>query len=174
MKLLRQSLLGILLLLCLMALPSYAMDNSMRVNDTPPTLTENETAPFSGDKQGFARILVRPATSVVHSHTTGATLTLTPTAGQYVYITGIDIQNCATGTAVTAAAPTYITTTNITGAPQYQIGSGVTAGDCQPVTVSGLSSPLRSTAISTAVTFVLPAFATNQVVSVNVYWYSAP
>lgn len=132
------------------------------------------TGPASSGIAGGSATRIDAATTATHSHTTGATLTLTPTAGQYVYITAIDINNCATGTAVTAAAPTYITTTNITGTPQYQIGSGVTAGLCQPVPVAPFSTPLRSAAVTTAVTFVLPSFATNQVVSVNVYWNSAP
>lgn len=114
-----------------------------------------------------------PSTGVGHSHTGSATITIAaPPTGQFVYITGIDISNCAGASAVTAAGPTYITTTNLTGAPQYQLGSGVTAGLCT-ATVSGvsLSSPLKSTTAATAVTFVLPAFATNQTVSVNVYYY---
>jgi hypothetical protein len=113
------------------------------------------------------------AVGAVHSHTSAATLTIAaPPTNQFVYITGIDISNCAGATAVTAAAPTYITTTNLTGAPQYQLGSGITAGLCQP-TSSGIDfvSPLRSTTAATAVTFVLPTFATNQVVSVNVYYF---
>ena len=109
-----------------------------------------------------------------HSHTTATTLTITPPAGQFVYVIGLDISNCATGTAVTAAAPTYITTTGLNGSPQYQIGSGVTAGLCQPVPV-GFSpqAPLKSATPGSAVTFVLPTFATNQVVSFNVYYYFA-
>lgn len=117
-----------------------------------------------------------PTSAVVHSHTSAATLTITaPPTGSFVYVTGIDISNCAGASAVTAAAPTYITTTNLTGAPQYQLGSGVTAGLCQP-TSSGIAftTPLRSTTAGAAVTFVLPTFATNQTVSVNVYYFYGP
>src|SRR4051812_47697873 len=71
------------------------------------------------------------ATNVQHSHSTGATITLSAgTVGptQSIYVTGLDISNCQ-GTAVTAAAPTYITTTGLNGSPQYQVGSGpATAG----------------------------------------------
>lgn len=114
------------------------------------------------------------ATNVQHSHTTGATITITPgaagTATQYAYITGLDISNCQ-GSAVTAAAPTYITTTGINGNPQYQVGSGpATAGTCSPTQVIAFSAPLKSATAGTAVTFVLPAFITNQVISVNVYY----
>src|SRR5579864_485951 len=114
------------------------------------------------------------ANLVQHSHTTGATITLTAgsagTSTQSIYITGIDISNCQ-GSAVTAAAPTYITTTGINGAPQYQIGSGpATAGTCSATSSVQFTAPLKSATPGTNVTFVLPSFITNQVVSVNVYY----
>lgn len=115
------------------------------------------------------------ATNVSHSHTSAATITITPPGGQYVYITALDLSNCAGATAVGAAAPTYITTTNISGLPQYQLGSGVTAGLCTSVPTPALNvGGLRSQAAGTAVTFVLPTFATNQTASLNVYYYYAP
>ena len=116
------------------------------------------------------------ATAATHSHTSAATLTLTPTAGQFVYITGIDLSNCEGAVTVTVAAPTYLTTTNLTGAPQYQIGSGpgTAPGVCSPASSFAFATPLRATAVTTAVTVVLPTFIANQTVSVNVYWYSAP
>ena len=116
------------------------------------------------------------ATNVQHSHSTGATLTLTAgpagTSTQSVYITGLDISNCQSTTGVTAAAPTYITTTGLNGSPQYQLGSGpaTSPGLCQPVSVINFTAPLKSATPGTNVTFVLPAFATNQVVSLNVYY----
>ncbi len=114
------------------------------------------------------------ATNVQHSHSTGATLTLTAgpagsTTGS-IYVTGIDISNCQ-GTAVAAAAPTYMTTTGINGSPQYQVGSGaVLAGSCAPTQTISFTAPLKSATSGTNVTFVLPTFVTNQVVSVNVYY----
>lgn len=115
------------------------------------------------------------ATNVGHSHTSAATITITPPGNQYVYLTGIDISNCAGGTAVTAAAPTYITTTGITGAPQYQVGSGVTAGLCTTTAAAAVTTvPLKSSTPGSNVTVVLPTFATNQTVSVNVYYYTGP
>lgn len=114
---------------------------------------------------------LKPGTAAAHSHSTGATITITPPAGNdFIYITGIDISNCA-GAAVTPAAPTYITTTNITGSPQYQVGSGAGTGLCQPASYD-FSTPLRAAVLGTAVTFVLPSFVTNQVISVNVYYYT--
>lgn len=116
------------------------------------------------------------ATAVGHSHSSASTITLTPTTGQYVYITGIDLMNCEGGTTVAVAAPTFITTTNLTGSPQYMIGSGpgTSPGVCSPTAALEFTAPLRAAAVTTAVTFVLPTFITNQTISMNVYYYSAP
>lgn len=114
------------------------------------------------------------ATQVATSATSAATLTLTPSGSQSVVIWGIDVQNCAGATAVTAAAPTTITTTNISGSPAWTLGSGVTAGLCTQSYSVTYSNGLKSQTPGTAVTFVLPAFATNQTVRLNVAWSSAP
>lgn len=115
------------------------------------------------------------ATNTQHSHSTGATITLSAgTVGgpsQSVYITGIDISNCQGASAVTAATPTYITTTGVNGSPQYQVGSGsATAGLCSPTQTIAFTAPLKSASPGTNVTFVMPTFATNQTISVNVYY----
>jgi hypothetical protein len=115
-----------------------------------------------------------PAQLAAHSHTSGATITLTTFPNQSVYVTGIDITNCQ-GTAVTAAAPTFITTTGLNGSPQYMVGSGpAAAGTCTPTASVSFARPIKSQTPGTNVTFVLPAFVTNQTVSVNVYYYIAP
>ena len=113
------------------------------------------------------------ATQTTTSATSAATLTLTPPGSQYVYIFEIDISNCAGATAVTAAAPTNITTTNITGGWTYQLGSGVTAGQCTQNQSMVFPTGLKASAPGTAVTFVLPTFATNQTVRLNVVWNAA-
>lgn len=114
------------------------------------------------------------ATAVVHNKTSATTTTITPPAGQYVYLTGADIVNCAGASAVTAAAPTNITTTGFSGSLTFMIGSGVTAGQCTPSSVPAFNTPLKSAAPGTAVTFVLPTFATNQTIAMNVYYFFAP
>jgi hypothetical protein len=112
------------------------------------------------------------ATQVAHSHSTGATITVTPPAGQYVYVTGIDLSNCAT-TTITPATPVTITTTGFTGTWTLYVGTGATAGLCQPQEIAW-TRPVKSAAPGTAVTFVLPTFTTNQVIGMNVYYYYAP
>jgi hypothetical protein len=110
------------------------------------------------------------ATVVGSSKTSAATITVTPTAGLSFYMTGVDIENCASASAVTAATPTDITTTNMNGAV-WTLGSGATAGLCQPFTAT-YATPLKAAAPG-AVTFVLPTFATNQIVRFSVYGYYA-
>jgi hypothetical protein len=118
------------------------------------------------------------ATTVAHSHTSAATITIDSVSqgvNNWIYITGLDIANCE-GAAVTPAAPTFITTTGIAGSPQYIIASGAAvAGSC--IVTGSHSFPaggLKSAVKGTSVTFVLPAFVTNQVVSVNIYYYVSP
>jgi hypothetical protein len=114
------------------------------------------------------------ATQVATSATSAATVTLTPNGGESVVIYELDVQNCANGSAVAAAAQTNITTTNLTGSPSYLIGSGTTAGACAQIFTLNWPTGLRAQAPGTAVTFVMPTFATNQTVRLNVAWRSAP
>jgi hypothetical protein len=110
------------------------------------------------------------ATVVGTSKTSAATITIPAVSGQFFYLTGVDISNCAT-TTVTPAAPTDISTTNLGGAV-WTVGSGATAGLCQTQSVSNLGpAGLKSALSGTAVTVVLPTFATNQVIRVSVYGY---
>ena len=69
-----------------------------------------------------------------------------------------------------------MTTTAIGGGttPVWTLGSGTTAGACQPVINDVYASGLKSNTSGTAVTFVLPTFATNQTLRVQVAWRSAP
>jgi hypothetical protein len=110
------------------------------------------------------------ATVVGTSKTSAATITITPTAGLSFYMTGVDIENCGNATGATAAAPTDITSTNMNGAV-WTIGSGAGAGLCQPFTAM-YATPLKAAAPGVA-TFVLPTFATNQIVRFSVYGYFA-
>ena len=110
------------------------------------------------------------ATLVLSTTTSNNTNTITPPAGQYVYVTGMDIENCASGSNVTAAAQTAITTTNLNGV-QWQIGVGPLAGTCAPVPTNVGPTGLKSQNPGAAVTFVVPTFGTNQTLRLNVYYY---
>jgi hypothetical protein len=119
-------------------------------------------------------VTATPATMVTTAVAAG-TMTLTPTTvGQSVYLQEIDIQNCAGASAVTAAAVTTITSTNIAGGLAFTVGSGVAAGLCQPTQTIIYPDGLKAQTPTLPVTFVVPTFATNQTLRVNVAWRSAP
>ncbi len=114
------------------------------------------------------------ATQSASSATSAATLTLTPNGGEYVYIYAVDVANCAGASNVVAAAPTTITTTNISGSLSFTLGSGTTAGQCTQFEAIAYPTGLKSQTSGVATTFILPTFATNQTVRLNVIWRSAP
>lgn len=152
----RKSLLSILVLVGLIAGIAYAQS----------------TGDVSSTKIQHSSQHLDWAQAAQHSHTSAAVITLTAAPNQFIYVTGMDISNCMGAAIAAAAAPTYITTAGLTGSPQYQIGSGpVVAGTCSPTSTFAFATPLRSTTAGTNVTFTLPTFITNQVVSANVYYY---
>jgi hypothetical protein len=115
------------------------------------------------------------ATLIGTSVSSAATITMTPNPGQSLYVYNVHISNCAGASAVTAAAPTSLTTTNLGGGttPAWQVGSGVTAGVCTEWSDT-YPTGLKANTPGTAVTFVLPTFATNQTVRVQVAAASNP
>ena len=131
--------------------------------------------PATAVQQTATRADAAAAWSTIAGVSSGTnTLTLTPNGGESIYIYGIDIQNCAGASAVTAANTTTITTTNISGSPIWNIGSGVTAGLCTQSFAVPVQTGLKSQTPGTAVTFVVPQVATNQGIRLNVAWRSAP
>lgn len=113
-------------------------------------------------------------TNFATSATSAATITISPPGNQYVYITGIEVMNCA-GTTVTSASPLSLTTTGLGGGttPVWTLGTTGTAGMCNPAVTSSYYIPIKSNAPGTNVTFVLPTFTTQQTVRVNVWYYFA-
>ena len=120
-----------------------------------------------------SRTVLEAATTVSSSVTSAATITLVPDSGQSVYIAQIDFSNCAGASAVTAAGPTTVTTTNLYAAA-WQMGSGVTAGLCTQSFSVSYPQGLKAQTVNLPVTIILPTFATNQTIRVSVAWRSAP
>lgn len=81
------------------------------------------------------------------------TITITPPAGQYVYIWEIMIDNQTDATGVTQTGT--ISTTNLTGAPFWSFGSALsTTQGIAPALVETFPTGLKSAAPGVAVTFV--------------------
>ena len=81
------------------------------------------------------------------------TITITPPAGQYVYITELYVENTTDATGVTQTET--VSTTNIAGGPIFNVGSALTTTQgVAPPQVIVFNPPLKSAAAGVAVTFV--------------------
>lgn len=118
------------------------------------------------DASQFLQTPAGGATACATVNTTAAngTVTITPPAGQYVYITGVYIDITADVTGASQVAT--MSTTNITGGPIWSLATIVPTaganGTFRQISES-YSTPLKSTAPGTAVTFV-PSAQTNHVI----------
>lgn len=116
--------------------------------------------------------------AAVQSCTTTATVasqvtcTMTPPAGQYVYITSIDLMVCQNATS-TANTNLTFTTTNISGSPVFQESLAAVANTCTPQHTLSFPVPLKSQTSGTAVTIVSPASQTNTAFTITAMWYPA-
>src|SRR5882672_5577081 len=101
------------------------------------------------------------------SASTGATLTLTPNAGESVYIYSIDMDACSNATGGTAGAVTTLAATSgINGNPSWTVGTGNTTagaiggpGLCNPSLKVVYPTGLRAQSPGVNVVFTLPTFA---------------
>jgi hypothetical protein len=100
------------------------------------------------------------------------TVTCTPPAGMFVYITGLSFDVCTDGTGTAANTVTW-TSTNLTNAPVWSFSIAATASICQHF-AEPLTTPLKSAAPGTAVTLVSPAAALHNSYHARVYAYFAP
>lgn len=115
------------------------------------------------------------ACSTVNTTAANGTVTITPPAGQYVYITGVSIDITANVTGLTGQAT--MSATNVTGTPVWSLATIVpTAGANGTFRQihETYATPLRSTAPGTAVTFVPSAQSNNVIFCTRVAAYFAP
>ncbi len=130
-------------------------------------------------QQSASRLDVGLFTQTVAS--TGTTITLTPPAGQSVYVTQIDFSNCQDATGVAVAVPTFVTSTNLGGilaaaSLSWMMASGVNAGVGSCVQTFSVTYPtgLKALQPGTPVTIIEPAFASHQTIRVTVTYFFAP
>lgn len=100
-----------------------------------------------------------------------ATATLPAVAGQFHYITAIEIEVYATAARTGAAGPLSITTTNLTGGPAWWMDTAQAIGAVIRKFIS-FPAPVKSTTVNTATTIVAPVAVTGQW-RINVYYYTA-
>jgi hypothetical protein len=103
-----------------------------------------------------------------------ATLTLpAPGAGLRIYLTGFQLERVATVVLTASATPVLVTTTNLPGAPVFNVATdaaNIGVIDRQNITYT---PPLASSAQNTAVTFVAPA-TTGVIWRMRATYYVAP
>jgi len=138
------------------------------------------TVQQAGNRTDAATFLQGPAggaTSCATVNTTAAlnTVTITPPAGNYVYITGVYIDITADVTGVTQVAT--LSTTNLSGGPFWSLATVVpTAGanGTMRQIAEVFPTALKSTVPGTAVTFVPSAQTNHAIFCARVAGYFAP
>src|SRR5512146_488752 len=113
------------------------------------------------------------ACATVNSSVANNTVTITPPAGQYVYITGVFVDITADTTGTTQV--TTLNTTNLTGAPHWSLATIVPTAGANGTfrqIAETYSTPLKSAAPGVAVTFAPSAASlTNTIVCTRVAGY---
>jgi hypothetical protein len=104
---------------------------------------------------------------------TGGTITLPAVAGQFHYITAIEITRNATA-ALAGTATLAITTTNLPGGGTwYRVGNAMVAGGTQKDVAQQFSSPIKSSVVNTNTTIVFPVPGAAVLWTATVWYYAA-
>lgn len=112
------------------------------------------------------------AVSVTGAAAAAVTVTLPAVAGQFHYISRINIIAYATVARTGAAAPVVVTSTNLPGALAWTTPTAQAVGT-QYETDIQLTSPLKSSAVGIATTIVAPGTA-SVIWRINVIYYTGP
>lgn len=123
-------------------------------------------------------IYARPIPSLLHVTSVGtsgvATTTTLPAgaAGQFHYITKVQLQRICTVAVAAGAAPLIATTTNLPGSPAWQVQNNIDAvGNVSMLVDATWSNPIKSSVAATATTFVGPTPQTGNFHRWNVSYF---
>ena len=130
--------------------------------------TEATQALVNGKLPAFTTLWV----SATAASGVAATASLPAVAGQFHYITAIDIQLYATAARTGAATPVTVTTTNLPGSPAWPFPTAQAIGAIDRYDVPLLTA-LKSSVVNTATTIAAP-IATAGIWRINVGYYTAP
>lgn len=122
------------------------------------------------------------AATTVTNTTSNTTSTITPVnSNDSIYVYSVTINNCSNATGGPVGAVTSLSTTGFLSNPIWTLGSGSTTaatpggpGLCQPDIAVTYPTGLKSATPGAVVTFVVPTFATNQILRLTVAYRSAP
>jgi hypothetical protein len=135
---------------------------------------------------GYSAVQLGPPINPVVPYVTGTasdsgtinkqlTVTITPQAGQYVYVHGWDLSACQNATSTVMTNVTF-TTTGFTNLPKIaHLSLAATANICAtPVAMNFGANPMKSATPGAAVTFVSPAATAQAAFTLNVYASTGP
>ncbi len=142
---------------------------------TPGTYT-TQTA-IRADAATFVQMITGGRTTCTTTQDTIAntTITITPPAGQYVYLTGLSIDVFPNATASTSA--TNWSSTNLTGSPSWLVSTTTAAAANPSVPMlmhETYPTALKSTVAGTAVTIVPVATTASAYVCARAFGYYNP
>lgn len=154
---------------------SQAVTGTFFQGTQPVSIATMPTTPVTGTFfQATQPVSLLPANLSITA--TGAaaaavTATLPAVAGQFHYITGIEIEAYSTVARTGSATPVLVTSTNLPGNNVFTFASAAAIGtsDTKLLTVS---NPYKSSVVNTATTIVCPA-TTSVIWRINIYYFSA-
>ena len=130
---------------------------------------------YKADAATFFVANTRTSCTTTQDSVANLTLTITPPAGNYVYLTGLYFEVAPNATASTSN--TLWTASNLTGSPQWLTGT-TTAAAANPSYQYNISevypTGLRSTVAGTAVTIVPSATTASAFICVKAVGYFNP
>lgn len=154
------------------------ISGSVGVNNFPATQPVSGTVGvnnFPATQPISGTVAHLPAT-LVQSQKSGSgvalTVSLPVVAGQFHYISRINIIAYAAAARTGVATPVDVTTTNLPGSLAWTTPTAAAIGT-QYETDIQLTSPLKSTAVATATTIAAPA-TSGVIWRINVFYYTAP
>jgi len=117
---------------------------------------------------------INPATTVVSTTAavnTGVTLTIPATAGLFNYLVLLEITLFFVTVPTPGSSPQLVTSTGITGTPTFSFSLPAAAIGTVENRIYSFPSPLKGSAVNTAMTIVCPAQA-NSIWRVNGYYFT--
>jgi hypothetical protein len=147
------------------------------ITEGQKTMAASVPVVIASDQDASAGVPVRasPLCVVITPVANAAgTITLPAVAGQFHYITAIEVTRNATA-ALVGSATLAITTTNLPGGGTwYRVGNAMIIGGTQKDVVQQFASPIKSSVVNTNTTIVFPAPGAAVLWTTTVWYYTAP
>lgn len=146
------------------------------ITEGQKTMAASIPVVVASDQDATAGVPVRASplcVVIAPAANTGGTITLPAVAGQFHYITAIEVTRNATA-ALAGTATLAITTTNLPGGGTwYRVGNAMIAGGTQKDVAQQFTSPIKSSVVNTNTTIVFPVPGAAVLWTATVWYYAA-